>query len=81
MGRPTEILGGVIRRHDPRTRQTTVCQSPSGNATGIDFGPDGSMYVTYAANLGTCLVTRTDMATGLCYAVARRGACCLERVS
>jgi gluconolactonase len=71
-GRPTEMLGGVIRRYDPKTGRTTVYQSPSGNATGIDFGPDGSMYVTYAANLGTRLVTRTDMATGLGYVVAYR---------
>lgn len=71
-GRPTEMLGGVIRRYDPTTGKTTVYQSPSANATGIDFGPDGSMYVTYAANLGTRLVTRTDMATGLAYVVAYR---------
>jgi gluconolactonase len=72
VGRPTEMLGGVIRRYDPKTGATTVYQSPSGNATGIDFGPDGSMYVTYAANLGTRLVTRTDMTTGLGYVVAYR---------
>ena len=72
VGRPTEMLGGVIRRYDPKTGEATVYQSPSGNATGIDFGPDGSMYVTYAANLGTRLVTRTDMATKLGYVVAYR---------
>ncbi len=66
------MLGGVIRRYDPKTGRTTVYQSPSANATGIDFGPDGSMYVTYAANLGTRLVTRTDMTTGLAYVVAYR---------
>jgi gluconolactonase len=71
-GRPTEMLGGVIRRYDPTTGRTTVYQSPSGNATGIEFGPDGQMYVAYAANLGTRLVTRTDMATGLGYVVAYR---------
>lgn len=71
-GRPTEMLGGVIRRYDPKTGNTTVYQSPSANATGIEFGPDGSMYVTYAANLGSRLVTRTDMTTGLGYVVAYR---------
>lgn len=70
--RPLEMLGGVIRRYDPKTGATTVHQSPSGQATGIEFAPNGQMYVTHAANLGTRLITRTDLATGLGYVAAYR---------
>lgn len=70
--RPLEMLGGVIRRYDPKSGATTVYQSPSSMATGIKFAPDGQMYVTHAAGLGTRIITRTDMATGLGYVAASR---------
>lgn len=72
VGRPLEQQGGVIRRYDPKTGKTTVFQSPSAMATGIEFGPNGQMYVTHAAHLGTRLVTRIDLATGLGYVSAYR---------
>ncbi len=72
VGRPLEQQGGVIRRYDPKTGATTVYQSPSAMATGIEFAPNGQMYVTHAAHLGTRLVTRIDLATGLGYVAAYR---------
>jgi len=72
VGRPLDQQGGVIRRYDPKTGKTTVFQSPSAMATGIEFGPNGQMYVTHAAHLGTRLVTRIDLATGLGYVSAYR---------
>ena len=72
VGRPLEQQGGVIRRYDPKTGKTTVYQSPSAMATGLEFAPNGQMYVTHAAHLGTRLVTRIDLATGLGYVAAYR---------
>lgn len=72
VGRPLEQQGGVIRRYDPKTGKTTVFQSPSAMATGIEFAPNGQMYVTHAAHLGTRMVTRIDLATGLGYIAAHR---------
>jgi gluconolactonase len=70
--RPREMIGGVIRRYDPSTGQTVVYQSPSGMANGIKFAADGNMYVAHGADLGTRIVTRTDIVTGLAYVAASR---------
>ncbi|MDQ8155318.1 MAG: SMP-30/gluconolactonase/LRE family protein, partial [Gemmatimonadota bacterium] len=72
VGRPLDQLGGVIRRYDPKTGLTTVFQSPSAMATGLEFAPNGQMYVTHAAHLGTRMVTRIDLKTGLGYIAAHR---------
>lgn len=72
VGRPLEQLGGVIRRYDPKTGTTTVYQSPSAMATGLEFAPNGQMYITHAAHLGTRMVTRIDLTTGLGYIAAHR---------
>lgn len=70
--RPREMIHGVIRRYDPKTGKTTVYQSPSAMANGITFAPNGDMYVAHGADLGTRIVTRTDMTTGLGYVAAAR---------
>ncbi|MBI2407870.1 MAG: SMP-30/gluconolactonase/LRE family protein [Gemmatimonadetes bacterium] len=72
VGRPLEQQGGVIRRYDPKTGVTTVYQSPSAMATGLEFAPNGQMYITHAAHLGTRMVTRIDLKTGLGYIAAHR---------
>lgn len=72
VGRPLEQQGGVTRRYDPKSGLTTIFQSPNAMATGLEFAPNGQMYVTHAAHLGTRMVTRVDLATGLGYIAAHR---------
>ena len=69
---PRQAIGGVIRRYDPRSGKTTVYQSPSAMANGIKFAATGDMFVAHGADLGTRIVTRTDMTTGLAYVAAAR---------
>jgi gluconolactonase len=70
--RPRDMIDGVIRRYDPKTGQTSVYQSPSAMANGITFAANGDMYVAHGADLGSRIVTRTDVVTGLAYVSASR---------
>jgi gluconolactonase len=52
---------GRILRFDPRTRETTLYRSPSGQALGLKFDPGGRLVV---AEYGARRITRTELATG-----------------
>lgn len=55
---------GHIWRYDPRTGQTAIYRSPSGQANGMKFDGEGRMVVVQGADYGGRAVVRTDLATG-----------------
>lgn len=61
---------GHIWRFDPRTRQTTIFRSPSGQSNGLEFDAQGNLVAVEGANAGGRRVTRTDMSTGRTVALA-----------
>lgn len=66
----TGLQLGHIWRYDPRTGETRIFRSPSGQSNGLEFDARGHLVAAEGANAGGRRITRTDMSTGRAVALA-----------
>jgi gluconolactonase len=61
---------GNIWRLDPKTRQSTIFRSPSGQAAGTKFDAEGNLIIAEGNDFGGRRISKIDMKTGKSYILA-----------